>query len=738
MSLIFTSYIAFSQKEKIIVIDSKSKESIPFAHVCLEEIGGTKKEYLVTDKEGVVINSFTKPFAIAVSFVGYKNYLDTLQPGKSYEIALTPQVFDLDQVVVTASFTPQKADKSIYNVKVIDSRKIELKAANNLADVLKDEVNIQVTNDPSLGSGLKIKGLSGNNVKILVDGVPVIGRMGGNVDLSQLNLYNIDHVEVVEGPMSVIYGSNALAGAINIITKENTHSNYNLTVNTYAENLGTYNFDATVGIKRGKSNFTISGGRNFFKGVYLDIDNNRSQTWKPKELYNGDFIYTFTNKNYKIKYQSSYMLERLLDKGDQQGPSFRIATDSWFRSMRLSNRLEFNQKLNNDYFLNMLASHSFYDRQKLSYIKDFINSTSELVDGSSQNDTTKLNAFSYKLMYGNQNQSKKLNFIVGTDLNYEIADGKRIYDHEQTIGDYALFSSLTFNINKHFSFQPGLRYSYNTKFTSPLVPSINLRWSPNNFFNVRASYVRGFRAPSLKELYISFKDISHDIQPNPSLKPEFGNNFDLSFSLNTDKTEKLHFTNIELSLFYNQLNSSIYLAPKGTASDSTAYMYINISHLNTLGGQLSFKYSFYPRFDFGVGIGQTGIYASPNSNKSNISDYKFSTDASLNASYLIPRIEVKLFLNYKYSGFKYTPSVDDKKNVVWGTLAEYHTVDISLNRKFLSNKLTLSFGVKNLLDNKMVARKGVSSGDAPHSGGDGSPVGYGRLFFTSLTYNIHK
>jgi len=728
----------YAQYGRIIVVDSKSKETIPFAHVCFEELGGSKKEYIVSDKEGSVINPINKPYIIAVSFIGYKNYIDTLQPNQNYEIALVPHVFDLDQVVVTASFTPQKADKSIYNVKIIDSRKIELKAANNLADILKDEVNIQVTQDPSLGSGLKIKGLSGNNVKILIDGVPVIGRMGGNVDLSQLNLNNIDHVEVVEGPMSVIYGSNALAGAINIITKENTHSNYNITANSYVEQIGTYNIDASVGLKKGKSNFTFSGGRSFFGGVYLDIDKNRSQTWKPKELYNADFIYTYSNKSYKIKYQSTFMTERLLDKGDQQGPSFKNATDSWFRSNRFSNRVEFNQKLKNDYFLTFLGSHSFYNRQKLSYLKDFINPSSTLVNDISQNDTTKLNAYTSKLQFGNQNQSKKLNFISGIDLNYEIADGKRIYNKEQTIGDYALFTSLTYNINSRLSFQPGLRYSYNTKFNSPFVPSVNIKWNAASFLNIRASYVRGFRAPSLKELYISFKDISHDIQPNPTLIPEWGNNFDLSFSINTDKKEKLHFTNIELSFFYNQLNSSIYLAPKGIDADSTVYMYINISHLNTLGGQLSFKYSFYPRFDFGFGLGETGTFASATKSNGDLSSYRFSVDANLTASYLLPKIDVKAFVNYKYSGLKHTPTIDDKKAVIWGTLAEYHTVDLSLNKKFLSNRFSLSLGIKNLLDNKMIARKGSSGGDTPHSGGDSSPVGYGRIFFTSISYNINK
>jgi outer membrane receptor for ferrienterochelin and colicins len=739
ITLIFSAVLVNlkGQDAKIVVIDSKSKETIPFAHVCFEEIGINQKLYHITDKDGTVLNPCKTKAIVAISYVGYKTFIDTIQPYKSYELALIPQVFDIDQVVVTASFTPQKADKSIYNVKVIDSRKIELKAASNLSDILKDEVNFQVTYDPSLGSGIKLKGLSGNNVKILIDGVPVIGRMGGNIDISQLNLYNIDHVEIVEGPMSVIYGSNALAGAINIITKENLHSNFNLTTNTYVENLGTYNVDGIVSFKKGKNNFSFSGGRNFFSGVYLDVDNNRSQTWKPKEQYNADFYYTYSNKNHKIKFQSSFMNERLLDKGNQLGPSYRNALDSWFRSIRFSNRLEYNLQMKNGYFLNILGSQSVYQRRKLTYTMDFVDATSTLINDNSSNDTTLSNAYSSKVLFGNQNPAKWFNFISGLDLNYEIASGKRILGENQSIGDYAVFTSLMFNIGKKFSIQPGFRFAYNTKFDAPPVPSINIKWNALSFLNIRASYARGFRAPSIKELYILFKDINHDIQPNQNLLPERGNNFDLSFSFNTDKADKLHFTNIELSMFYNQIDNIIYLAPVNALPAGTYYKYINISYFNTLGGQISFKYSFYPRFDFGLGFGETGTFASTVTRSSAIQNYKFAPDGSMSASYLIPNVDVKVYLSYKYSGKKWNPSLSTTNDIEYGYLDPFHTVDLSFIKKFLSNKLSLTVGAKNLLDNKIIVSRGVT-GDSPHTGGSGSPVGYGRLFFTAISFNIFK
>ncbi len=734
--LLFCLTSSYSQTGKIVVLDSKTRESIPFAHVCFEEIGTNQKFYLLTDKGGYVMNPSSTKATVAISFIGYETLIDTLLPNKSYELTLKPHVFDLDQVVVTANYTPVKADKSIYNIKVIDQRQIQLKAATTLTDILKDQVNIQITHDPSLGSGIRLKGLSGNNVKILVDGVPVIGRMGGNIDLDQLNLFNIDHIEVVEGPMSVVYGSNALAGAINIITKENSRSNFAGSLSTYFESLGSVNLNGSLSVKKGKNTLSFSGGRNFFNGVYLDIDTNRSQQWKPKEQYNADFNYTLNNPNSKFKYQSSFMRERLLDKGNQQAPSYRNAQDSWFYSTRFSNRVEFNMKLKNDYFINLMGSHSYFERKKLTYIKDFIESTSTLIDASSSvHDTSYFNAFTSRVIFGNQNAKKRLSFIAGLDLNLEIATGKRILNEQQNMGDYAVFSSMMYSLTDKLSIQPGLRYAYNTRFEVPPVPSINMKWEALSFLNIRGSFTRGFRSPTLKELYILFKDINHDIRPNENLKPEYGNNFDLSFTINTDKSDKIHFSNIDINLFYNQMSNIIYLAPVKDENDITIYKYINISNYNTTGGQISFKYSFYPDFDFAIAFGETGTFASFSQKNASLNHYRFSPEANLNLSYQLPVIKAKFAVTYKYTGKVKLFSLDENNLITSGDINQYHNLDLSLQKKLFANRLTVNLGIKNVFNNTLITSTGNYTGTA-HSSSSGSPVGYGRFFFTSLFYNI--
>ena len=162
-------------------------------------------------------------------------------------------------MVVTGQYKPVSADKSIYNIKLIGKNRIESKAATNLSDILSDELGIRLSNDPSTGTSMSLQGITGENIKILIDGVPVIGRLEGNIDLSQLNLDNVSQIEMVEGPMSVIYGSNALGGVINIITENSSHSQYKTSINSYYESIGTYNFNFLTSIRREKNRLTARG-----------------------------------------------------------------------------------------------------------------------------------------------------------------------------------------------------------------------------------------------------------------------------------------------------------------------------------------------------------------------------------------------------------------------------------------------------------------------------------------------
>jgi len=302
-----------------------------------------------------------------------------------------------------------------------------------MTELLANELNIRINQDAILGSGLTIRGLSGNNVKILVDGIPVIGRMGGNIDLSQLNLYNVDHVEMVEGPMSTTYGSNALAGAINIITKENRRNRLEAGLHSYYESVGVYNLDGNISLKRKKNTFGLTVGRNFFSGFSV-VDSLRSQLWKPKEQYNGELAYSYQTGNMKLKYQASAMTERLLQKGDLLPPYFETAFDSWFKTLRLVNRMEIKDKISGRFSYSVLGSYSYYSREKETFFKDLTNLEEVLSGNASDQDTTWFDASVLRAV-SEYSFNTRISLQAGLDINYEQTGGKRIENKKQHVGD---------------------------------------------------------------------------------------------------------------------------------------------------------------------------------------------------------------------------------------------------------------------------------------------------------------
>jgi len=295
------------QQAEVRVLDGKTGQPVPFSHVCFQPVNGGVQVHAITGENGTAPNLAKSRAVVAISYVGFETLYDTVNPGESVTLSLKPKIQDLNEMVVTAQYSPQRVDKSIYKVKVINSRQIEHKAANNLTDLLSSELNIRISQDGALGTSMSLQGLSGEHIKFLVDGVPVIGRMNGNIDISQLNLYNVDHIEVIEGPMSVVYGSNALAGVINIITKENKNTKLSAFAKGYVESVGIYNFDLGASYKVKDHVFSFSGGRSFFDGFSLNDSlrsmglNTTVDTYKPKRQYFFDGYYLYSRPKLKFK-----------------------------------------------------------------------------------------------------------------------------------------------------------------------------------------------------------------------------------------------------------------------------------------------------------------------------------------------------------------------------------------------------------------------------------------------------
>jgi outer membrane receptor for ferrienterochelin and colicins len=717
------------------VMDVKRDEPVAYANVLIEGLKSGDKKYFVTSVEGVLPNEIKEISKITITCVGYEILNDTIYPKQNYTIQMKPTVFSMDEVVVTAQYSPERADKSIYKVAVINAKQIEQKAANTMADLLRDQVNMRVSQSGVLGTNLSMGGLSGENVKFLVDGVPMIGRMQGNIDLNQINLSNVDHVEVIEGPMSVIYGSNALAGVVNIISKENKTSLLKGYVNGYYESSGVYNFDGALSVKMKQHGVALDGGRNFFEGYTVPgVDTGRAQTFKPRRQYFFDGYYTFTQKIFRIKVAGEYFNELLVDKGNLLPYYYETAFDSYFTTIRYTARMEVTLNLPKAHYLTVIGAFSYYNRSKEKYYKDLTTMDQVLATNPDDQDTSVVTSWLAKGTWSKNNPEKKLNYQSGFDFNIERGEGKRILDYSQQIGDYALFGSIKWNPIPQLSLQPGIRLIYNTKYAAPVVYAISGKWSFNDFSSVRLSYSKGFRAPSIKELYLYFVDVNHNVQGNPELGSETSDNINLN--LTYGKENRRFAWSAELAGFYNHVNNIITIAQMQDIEN--LYTYINVDKYNSVSGQFGLSFKFHPSFSIQAGICETGRnYYQEDQNTS--SKFFFSTDVTANASYSFIKYDMTFALYYKYTG-KSPQFLFEAETITEAYVDPYNTMDFTFSKGFLDNLVRVSTGVKNIFNVTTVTATGnISGGGAHGSGGNGAQsINWGRTFFLKLTLNFNK
>lgn len=727
-------YGAVFSQSKLVVIDKETGNTLPNAHVCFESLDKKNTSYTLSDENGEVVNNAQKRSLISVSFIGYQTLIDTISPGTSGNLYLLPSSVDFEEVVVTAQFSPKRIDQSIYKVKVIDNSIVEKKGATNLSELISNELNFSYERDAALGTTVRIQGLGGEHVKILVDGVPVVGRQNGILDLSQINVASIDHIEIVEGPMSVVYGSNAMAGVINIITKENKRKSVTAGIEGYYETVGVYDVDANFSANTGKNAFGLSLGRYFFGG-YSEADTSRAKEWNPKVQYNLDGYYALTLKNWKGKLSASYFDEELRDNGNLNPDlNYEGAFDYYHFTNRWDTKLDLNRMLGEKQNIQVSGAYSAYRKSKISYLNDLVNLDKTVLPSESANDTTTFRNYFSRGTYSNE-QLDWVSFQGGYEINYETAISKRLIETE-SLGDASGFLSMNIIPFTKFNLQPGVRYIYNFKFDAPLVYSLNIKYDLFKKVSLRGSYAKGFRAPSIKELYLNFQDINHNILGNPDLEAETGNNFNLW--LDIDLGEKSHQLANATNVYYNKINNKIELLYDPDDPTSAVYFNVPAGAMISKGFSSNFTYKLHPRLTI-----NTGVFHNQLSSIINTSEFTKNTDYTANMKYKNVKYRFEFSLYYKYTDrySRYVGSMDMDTGEIYDVslsyLDAYHNMDATVTVPLYNGAVRVTTGVKNIFDNKSITSSG--SGGVHTGGSNGSALlNWGRTYFLKVSYAFNK
>jgi len=735
--IIIIGFIGYSpnltaQKAQLKIIDVQTSEACAFANVVLYDNSNNYIKGAVSDINGHVEFDINEKTKIVISSIGYQKHTDSISPGESKTIKLAVDYVGLEEVVVTGQYEPRKADQSIYKIDVINSKTLTERGVNNLAEALSNEIGIRLTKDPSTGTSIEMQGMGGENVKYLIDGIPIIGRVNGDIDLAQINMENVDHIEIVQGPMSVVYGTSALAGVINIITKQNTKARNILKANSYIDNKNNYNFGLYGSIIRGKHSFTLSGNRDMFQGIDINLNvdttkfpsgEDRYMEFKPKRVFNADVEYAFRDEYFQLRVKSQFM--NLLLKSYNNPTPMLIAYDADYYTTRSINSITVSDKISSSLSYNIIGAYTYYGRNT-----DYINS--DLVSLEKEKTGSSNTVFHNGMTRGNFTIAKKesvLSYQFGWDINYDIGEGDKIEDGAQ-MGDFAAFFSLQYVPFKKLSIQPGLRFIYNTVYGAPIIPSVNVQWTIIESLNFRISYARGFRAPSLKELYLDFKDSNHNLEGNKDLKAEKTNSYNASFTYKYGKNK--HLFKFEPGFFFNDGKDAITLIVTDVESNSATNT--NLGGRRTLGSVINASYMHFIGLTVGAGFSITGE-TYDYSGEGEYTPIVYYNNYTLNVKYNFRKIKLVLMANVKYYGITPSLAVDPETEEYYQVYTDpFGDVEVTLTKLLWKNRLTIVVGGKNLLDNYSRRTYGYKGETYEYLG----PVNYGRTFFLKLNLKLYN
>lgn len=499
----------------------------PLSGAAIQVVSG---EGVTTDQNGAFVLKVSAPSQLlTVSYVGYITRQIRINANKEQRlrIFLEEDAVELSQVTVTATRTPRMLKDVPVITRIITSDDLRKINAPNIIDLLQTELPaMEFTYAMNHQLTLNMQGFGGNSVLFLIDGERMAGETLDNVDYNRINIDNIERIEIVKGAGSVLYGSNAVGGVVNFITKGARKPSLQLNhyFDPYRQRYG-----GELTLKMGK----VNAQTNVHHLVEHEMNLNAP----------GDIRKVYGGRNWNLKERIMYApnhrlkfigrMEYFFREGDM-----RPLTKDRYRDF--SGGLKAIWALNERH--NMELSYSFDQYDKSDFDK------SQRTDYRKYSNVQ--NAF--RALY-NYIPNKQVILSLGGDYMYDYLMTYQFQDnasHRQYTLD--AFAQADWKINRKWSLQGGMRYDfYSDASLSQVVSKLAVMYRTGNF-KFRAAYAQGFRAPTLKEMYSSFNMANiFMIYGNPELKPQVSDNAFLSVEYAKGKY------NVTLSAYHNFVRNDI-------------------------------------------------------------------------------------------------------------------------------------------------------------------------------------
>ncbi len=441
---------------------------------------------------------------------------------------------NLEPVVVTASHSPKALKDAPVVTRLITLHDIKIADATNIQDMLTHEIpGLEFGFAMSQETSLRMSGFGGNAVLFLVDGERMAGETMDNVDYNRMNLDNVGRIEIVKGASSALYGSNAVGGVVNIISRENLEpwtANVNSRYNSFGHE---WRHGAGFSFNTAKWNSQTS-----FQHTSIDPVN------LPKAHSSEEIAIELLKKAQGLPYDESVLqddsnLSRLYGQKTynvKERLTWR-ATDrltltgrgSYF--FRTSERDTHNYHFNG-YSAGLKGRYAWdYDRHlELSYAFDQYDKANFMPDGTRTHDHDYTNRQHVVHALYSHSFGKNSLLVGGDYLNDYLSTYQFVAGTSHAQGNIDGYAQFDWNITERLNVVGSVRYDY---FSASSQKALTERLAvvyKQPWMTFRANYASGFRAPTLKEMYMHFDmgNMGYLLRGNPDLKPEKSHNFNVA------------------------------------------------------------------------------------------------------------------------------------------------------------------------------------------------------------------
>ena len=479
--------------------------------------------------------------------------------GAPLELRLTPRPVMLSALVVTAGRRLQRLADVPVATELVSSREIRETGATDLASVLTERTGIEIQGGHPAGTGVMIQGLGSERVLVLLDGQPFIGRLSGSIDLSRIPTSMIERIEVVKGPQSTLYGSEAMGGVVNVITRSPDGPTWTTSANLTAGDQGRVDVSGNViGGVGGLTGLVDIGRRSVDLAPGMDAgDGALARRW------DGLVKLGWRTPLEGLRLEASGLL---LDERQRwrAGQLYHFADNRQW-----SGRLGAVWERGRHRLSPTLYATAFDHLARKA--------TQEVpVEGTGESETQRLveGELVYALTLGDFALDAGLEARREAVRSDRVAGGRR----ETTLLEAYVQTPLSLG---PVQLVPGVRYSRSDPWGTHWTPRLAAMYRPSERLAVRASAGTGFRAPAFKELYMEFLNIGpgfgYTVRGNPDLEPEVSRNVTASVEWAGDRTH------LRVQAFENRFDDFIETVAVADSAGITVFTYGNVDDGFTRG-----------------------------------------------------------------------------------------------------------------------------------------------------------